>query len=352
MGRRPHRKESFENEHVSSAGDEDTGDGLRSATVATEGGSRRQKKTKQNWRLNMLSVPKKITPKFVEPEWKLVTGVEGDALNAECTDRTEQLALSGMRYLKVNKALYTIARGPEYGKRMDDYIEKSWNSIYNYYRKSMHDLKKRKAEKQKITRPWNIRGNVHATEKKGKKGKGKDKGKVNKKDSKHSEKSKESLMKEHEQWCAERSKPKVLTKPPPIDRGPICDLDAIKQRQDEIATPKRLYRTPSQDSNFKDPTKVNPAALTYEATERIGVLAQPTQHRLLKTEEIIPGAVKPSALTYEISERMKELAVPKPATTARESDLNEDAFTISPAALKYVATPRILEIAKPKEYAF
>lgn len=348
MGRRrTSHKESIEPEHASSAGEEDNqGD----FSKVPEEGQRQRKKYKQNWRLNMLSVPKVLTSKYVEPPYKLSTGVQGDALKAEITERTEQLALSGMRYLKVNKALYTPTRGPEYGKLMDNYIERAWNSSYNYYRKSLYDLKQKKH--QKINRRWSSQG----PERKGKKGKGKDKpgSKIGKKGSKISEKSKETIMKELEQWCTERSQPKAITKPPPIDRGPIADLEAMKSRQDEMALPKRVYKSPSTDSNFKDPTKVSPAALTYEPSERIGVLARPLAHRLLslKAEEIMPGAVKPSALTYQISDRVKILATPKPTTTARESDLNEDAFTISPAAMKYVASPRILEMAKPKEYAF
>lgn len=43
------------------------------------------------------------------------------------------------------------------------------------------------------------------------------------------------------------------------------------------------------------------------------------------------------------------MARPKTAAVVLDNDLKENPFTISPAALKYVATPRIIELAKPLE---
>lgn len=44
---------------------------------------------------------------------------------------------------------------------------------------------------------------------------------------------------------------------------------------------------------------------------------------------------------------MEKLAVPKEKMVGNVSDVREDAFVISPNALKYKATARIQELAQP-----
>lgn len=50
------------------------------------------------------------------------------------------------------------------------------------------------------------------------------------------------------------------------------------------------------------------------------------------------------------SERIIALAKPMPRPVGRETDLREDAFTVSPMALKATCSRRIKRLAKPKTY--
>ena len=114
--------------------------------------------------------------------------------------------------------------------------------------------------------------------------------------------------------------------------------------------------------------------MQYEASGRVLSLARPATFRLIKEEVPKWGSVKPSALKAvgvfnfffnldshvqsnvcenvvlcSASKRILELSVARVKRSSDEVDLREDPFLISPTALKYVATPRILELAKPTE---
>lgn len=107
-------------------------------------------------------------------------------------------------------------------------------------------------------------------------------------------------------------------------------------------------------------------ALTYTPTPRIYELAV---HKYSVVEPPLQvGAVDPEALTakgtpcliflyisllkkcfFLASPRIIELAIPKARSAVQEADYNEDAFKVSPNALHYKATERIIELAKPLE---
>lgn len=103
------------------------------------------RKYKPNWRLNMLALPKKhkITAKWVpgtEPPSPLA--VSRAALQAKCTMRVAHLARTPVRYLTNNKKLFRFL-GRKFRNKMDRKIASSWNSIYNYYKRSEMELRKR-----------------------------------------------------------------------------------------------------------------------------------------------------------------------------------------------------------------
>lgn len=54
-------------------------------------------------------------------------------------------------------------------------------------------------------------------------------------------------------------------------------------------------------------------------------------------------------MCFSVTEKVTKLAQPKDTAKAKESDLKEDPFKISPNALKYRASARIQELAQPRE---
>lgn len=52
---------------------------------------------------------------------------------------------------------------------------------------------------------------------------------------------------------------------------------------------------------------------------------------------------------FAASKRVLEIAIPKKTVDAPDGDVKDNPFQISPNALKYKATPRITELAKPIE---
>ncbi|GJQ71612.1 hypothetical protein Trydic_g11313 [Trypoxylus dichotomus] len=342
-------------------------EGIEEPTVATqEKPLHHYKRYKQNWRINLLSMPKKPRSKYTSPPDVFESGVAPGALKVETPERVEHMSRPTIRSLVVNKKQFTPLH-KDYDTRMDKRIELAWNSIYNEYKKARRDLSRKSSAASRRSRGSRGRRYRGAYEQpaqetkpaKGEKhGKGKgdmkkekgEKGKKGKKEKKGAEdrrdveKTEEDLDKEFEEWLELRAKPKRVFLPEPIARGPIADLLELKEKMDTLATPKKVY--PFEE---KDPTVIPEAALSYVPTDRILELARPPPFRLAKEEPIIPGVVKPEALTAIATERIKQLATPKVAQSAGDVDVKEDPFAISPNALKYVATERIKELAKPIE---
>ncbi|XP_017769551.1 PREDICTED: uncharacterized protein LOC108557527 [Nicrophorus vespilloides] len=215
---------------------------------------------------------------------------------------------------------------------MDKRGKVSYNSPYYEYKRAKKAYKKRAKS----------RGRSKSKEPDKKRGASKSPGKSKTK------KSKEEKLKEVFEWCANRAQPKKLFPPEKINRGKHAELGTLEPRLLKLSKARWLYVSPSQDSmNINNLGKVKPNALKYKPTFRVLELAQPSRFRTMKEEIVEPGTVDPMALIAVISPRVKELSVPKPRATSTDTDYREFPIPISPGALKYVATARIQELAKP-----
>ncbi|EFA10167.2 uncharacterized protein Theg [Tribolium castaneum] len=281
--------------------------------TASEPTTKAPKQWKWPWRINMLSVPRIRVPKYAPPVPKPPKTPE--RLDPGIEFRSDHLSRPPLRLLNVN--LTTYKRGPKYAKNLTKLIDKSWGSIYNYYRKQLRDRRlkrlRRKLEKLKAKKP-----------------KGKSLEKI------------QAMKQEHWNRMAQ---PKKIPLPEKIPKK-WKPLDDLLANIDVLAAPKEYHIVPPRVLGV-----VNPKALTYEITEAIQKLYH-IPDRLKKQPEGLPlGYVKRSALRAKCNERIDKLALPSfSAREAKKHDEDKyDPWVISPNALKYKPTARILELAKPSE---
>nr|XP_022918206.1 uncharacterized protein LOC111427339 [Onthophagus taurus] len=295
-------------------------------------------KHKENWRINVLSVPTKRIEKYVPPPYAIFTGVNPAALKAPIKPRDKQLAMAPLTKLINNKKTY--AHNPairkDYVTIMDTQIHHAWNNIYNEYKKVRHEkhLKWLQSRKGKRGKKPPSKGGKGAKDSKAKGVK-----------SIYSMNSAE-YKKHVEEWLETAAKPKPVPEAPPVDRGPHCNIDDIKEHIDALSTPptvKEKYVEPPPPKHL-----VKESALLYVPTERVQQLATIPPRMLIKEPEFKPGAVKRGALMHKTTEYDNKMSVPRARASANDADLKEDPFSISKNALKYKASPRIIELAKPQ----
>ncbi|XP_029662047.1 uncharacterized protein LOC115234839 [Formica exsecta] len=99
---------------------------------------------------------------------------------------------------------------------------------------------------------------------------------------------------------------------------------------------------------MKDPSKVSARALTYRITKRVERLA--VEKKRPEIQLRIPGAVASAAMKAIASERIIALAKPVQRPAGVQTDLREDAFVVSPAALTARCSRRLKNLSKPKKY--
>ncbi|KAL6265286.1 hypothetical protein P5V15_002066 [Pogonomyrmex californicus] len=126
----------------------------------------------------------------------------------------------------------------------------------------------------------------------------------------------------------------------------------VKRRKRRPVNIERIYflalPMTREVPRLRDPFAVPSRALTYHITKWTERLATPK-----KPVEIpwrMPGAVSLAAKKAIASERIIALAKPVQRPVGRETDLREDAFTVSPAALTARCSKRLKSLAKPKIY--
>ncbi|XP_053973293.1 uncharacterized protein LOC128873620 [Hylaeus volcanicus] len=119
---------------------------------------------------------------------------------------------------------------------------------------------------------------------------------------------------------------------------------ANMRRIEELATP--LVR---EMPEVRDPFEVPQSALTYIISKRIESIAYPKTPPVIIPPKI-PGAVRRAALKAIASPRIVLLATPAQRPAGMETDLREDAFKVSPKALKAKCSRRLKFLAKPKRY--
>ncbi|XP_018568415.1 uncharacterized protein LOC108908766 [Anoplophora glabripennis] len=263
------------------------------------------KKYKHNWRLDQLSKPNRVTPKYVSDEegkpiqYKRPEEVK---LDPEMAFYSDQLATPALKNLIHNKKMYFNLKMMR--KRFRTNLNKAWNSIYNYYRKRERDKKLKQMKKDKELE----------------KGKGK--------------------PKVFEQMETLAKPKKVFVPPPPKERPKQFHNFA---HLDVLASPKVYIIQPPKREG------VNPHALTYEPTEVVFRLAKLPKRFENLPKMLQPGVVKRAALRYKITPRTEALSVPRTTREKAKDDDDFDPWAIPKNALKYKATPRILDLAKPRE---
>ncbi|KAF5288165.1 hypothetical protein FQR65_LT12092 [Abscondita terminalis] len=280
------------------------------------------------WRINQLAIPlqKRQRRKYVfVPEPGCGSGVKPGALTGSGTVRTNDLAVPRMRTLGDAQIAYKNL-GEHVTTNLNKTMEASWNTIYHYYERTLQEKRlKIEARKKKI----------HS-----------------KKGAKTVEEKAAIREKKIAKWIAKNSLPKRSFAPPPVDRGRTVKIAEIAGRMNEMAEPTKTYPKyvrPSVDPNYVDPYGVKPFALTHVASDRTKELTILPEFKLIKPPAYIPGYVNPIALRCIVSPRFAELATPVKKLAAKNTDIKENAFQVSRAALKYKATPRIIELAEPVE---
>ncbi|XP_057668000.1 uncharacterized protein LOC130900982 [Diorhabda carinulata] len=265
-----------------------------------------------NWRLDQLSkqVPRKQRSKFTGPPKPSRPKVP--ILIPEIQFFADHLSRPPLRTVILNKKQF----GPKITKKRRKYfnniIKKTWNSIYNYYKKKARDKRNRALA--------------------GKKSLG----------TKKSEKTMDTKRLES------LAQPKKLFLPPKKEskkkKKTWKECPDCADHLDTLAAPKARKEVPTRELGY-----VNPAALTYTPTETILKLSRQFDryNKILPPLEL--GKVNKSALRYKITPRIEALAVPKKRSEKEVEDSEWDPWAISKNALKYKPTPRILELAKPTE---
>ncbi|KAJ8944278.1 hypothetical protein NQ318_009655 [Aromia moschata] len=208
--------------------------------------------------------------------------------------------------LVINKDLWGKQNGSKYRRRMRKRINKTWASIYNYYKLKERQKKRRQERLSKSD---------------GKK----------KKPPPKVFKRTESLAMPKKEFLPEtkgQKKKKIFS-----DYKHLEVMAAPVSRPEP--KPKRVG--------------VNPAALTCTPSEITMRLAQVPERWLRVPKPLMPGKVKRGALKYKITPKIEALAVPKPRSEKAKTEDDAGPWTISKSALKYKATPRIIELAKPIE---
>ncbi|XP_035739136.1 testicular haploid expressed gene protein-like [Vespa mandarinia] len=148
--------------------------------------------------------------------------------------------------------------------------------------------------------------------------------------------------KRHREIIEKLAKPKVIHKPRHVPKK--------RWRPVRMRRIKKLALPVSREIPFaRDPFSVAQSALRYRITERMKELA----YRKTELEFITPrklGVISRGALKAIASPRTLILAKPAVRPAGMETDLREDAFTVSPAALKARCSRRLKKLARPKNY--
>ncbi|XP_050466654.1 uncharacterized protein LOC126859417 [Cataglyphis hispanica] len=133
---------------------------------------------------------------------------------------------------------------------------------------------------------------------------------------------------------------KALTKPE--------DWQRHMRVLERLAAPKIVVRPKKKPVRKMDPLTVSKRALAYRITKRIESLAVEKERPEIKLQ--IPGAVRPAAMKAIASQRVIALAKPAQRPAGMQTDLREDAFVVSPMALTARCSRRLKTLAKPRKY--
>ncbi|GLV34244.1 Testicular haploid expressed gene [Carabus blaptoides fortunei] len=257
-------------------------------------------------------MPLKVRSKY-EPDEVPSTIINRAVLEATCTPRLNHLSRPLVRLLEAvkNDKRYL---GKVFVDTMNERIAMSMDTIYNHTAKSLRNIA---ADRRLSTKSLQAKKAKKWTE--------------------HGDKERMETL----------SRPRKPPSPVPPRRRKRKKLEQLLPNINKMAAPRYIYKRPSQDSMIKKLT-ISPDALHYSPTERILELTKLPPWRLVK-QYVYTGKVPRGALLYKISENVEKLAIPKKKAKEKESDEKENPYDISPNALKYKPTPRIIILAKPVE---
>ncbi|KAK9886343.1 hypothetical protein WA026_015858 [Henosepilachna vigintioctopunctata] len=269
------------------------------------------------WRETQLAKPKMPQGKYVPPyDGPLKLVQKSLIIDPDILTRCDQLAFAHLRTTQDNKRAFKNFVDTRKMKNFTKNEEKILNSIYFLYRKNqtIKRQKQLKLEKRKLRRSKSSRKKVK-------------------------EKEEDRILR-----ITKLVSPKKEHPLDPIDRGIWRPLDQLT-RYMELAEPVKR-----KDLPFKSAYEINPAALTYVATDTIVRLAQlPRRYESIEPPLEATRPVPRSALTYQMTPQMEKLYTVKVRKEGNTPISEDDVWKISPAALTYKATPRILQLAKHTE---
>ncbi|XP_044762958.1 uncharacterized protein LOC123319933 [Coccinella septempunctata] len=274
-------------------------------------------KLKGIWRETQLAQPKMPQDKFVPPyDGPLILIQKTLVIEPEILTRCNQLAYAHLRTISDNKRSFKDILDQKKQKNLVKQEEKTINSIYFFYRKHKM-MKEQKAQKMAQRKALMA-------------------------------KSSRKKVKETDEQRAARiqnlATPKKLFVAPSPKRGKWKTLDQMSRYVD-LAEPVKREVVPPRTSN-----EVSKAAKSYVATDIIlKLFQQPRRFEYLEPPLEASRPVPKTALTYKITPQIEKLYVVKIRKEGTAAAPEEEFWKISPAALKYKATPRILQLAKPVE---
>ncbi|KAL3271921.1 hypothetical protein HHI36_022391 [Cryptolaemus montrouzieri] len=276
-------------------------------------------KLKGIWRETQLAQPKMPQDKFVPPyDGPLRLIQKSLIIDPEILMRCNQLACAHLRTIHDNRKSFKGILDLRKTKNLTKAEEKTINSIYFFYRKHkmMKEQKKLKLEQRKALLAKSSRKQVKETD---------------------------------EQRAARLEKlatPKKLFPHDPINRGkwkPIYNMG----RYMDLAEPVKRDGIQPRTS-----FTVSKAARSYVPTDTILKLYQQPRRFDDLEPPLEPGRpVTRGALLYKITPTIEKLYVVKIRKEGTTSAPEDEVWKISPNALKYKASPRILQLAKPIERA-
>lgn len=157
---------------------------------------------------------------------------------------------------------------------------------------------------------------------------------------------------EHQKWLKERAKPRRKFNAP-IKKKLLSfkSKEKMEESTNRLATlPENRVFVPKKIKSpweKRPPGKIEPLNLPFvDRLSKPRKVSSETQLNL----DYDPYKIKPSALTAVPTARTLELAIPRfVKAVVLDKEYKEHAFTVSKKALKYKATNRIKELARPKK---
>ncbi|XP_063389522.1 uncharacterized protein LOC134675236 [Cydia fagiglandana] len=193
-------------------------------------------------RLNLMSIPR---PWFtVSDEGKPAytpSGIRASALRGRGTERVYEAAWPYVRRFLLIKRMYKHMFSAERLERIDRMMELANSTAYSKLAGCVMDLKSKDKKDPKKKKGWS-----------------------------------ETDWKKHMDYISQISKPRKDFTVEVPRRGERRKLEELLPRINIMAALPdfKVYRRPSQESSYRDPTKVPPKALKYVISERVKFLAK------------------------------------------------------------------------------